>query len=171
MQINCPRPHHQLPLLATVGCGSRCVPRRRLKYVLKCVFKCVLRYASAAVLLLASSASLAGIDVNRANAQELEQIKGIGAKTAQRIIVERTRGPFESLEHLSERLSGIGPKTVLKLRAGGLCAGTSQAPCAATQTVAINKRTGSKRNESRRTSSRNRAPSALLVTPEILQLQ
>lgn len=154
MQINCPRPHHRLSLLATVGCGSRRV----------------LRYASAAALLLASSASLAAVDVNHANAQELEQIKGIGAKTAQRIIVERTRGPFESLEHLSERLSGIGPKTVLKLRAGGLCAGTSQAPCAATQTVAINKQTGSKQNESKRTSSRNRAPSALLVTPEILQL-
>lgn len=159
MQINCPPSHHRLSLLATVGCGSRRVLR------------CVLRCASAAVLLLASSASLAGVDVNHANAQELEQIKGIGAKTAQRIIVERTRGPFESLEHLSERLSGIGPKTVSKLRAGGLCAGTPQAPCAAAQTVAMNKRTGSKQNESKRTSSRNRAPSALLVTPEILQLQ
>jgi competence protein ComEA len=113
---------------------------------------------------------LAAIDVNHATAQELQQIKGIGAKTAQRIIVERTRGPFESLEHLSERLSGIGPKTVLKLRAGGLCAGTSQASCAAAQTLTINKRTGSKRNESKRTSSRNRVPSALVVTPEILQL-
>ena len=74
--------------------------------------------------------SLAAVDVNRANIQELVQIKGIGAKTAKRIIVERARGPFESLEHLSERLSGIGPKTVIKLRAGGLCAGSEQQPCA-----------------------------------------
>ncbi len=85
------------------------------------------------VLLMVSfmPASLAAVDVNRANIQELVQIKGIGAKTAKRIIMERARGPFESLEHLSERLSGIGPKTVIKLRAGGLCAGSEQRPCAA----------------------------------------
>lgn len=95
--------------------------------------------ASAAVLaflaMVASSASLAGVDVNRANTQELQQVRGIGAKTAQRIVIERARGPFESLEHLSERLSGIGPKTIVKLKDAGLCAGSPDAPCAKAQAV------------------------------------
>lgn len=70
------------------------------------------------------------VDVNTATADQLQQIKGIGAKTAERIVAERSRGPFESLEHLSERLSGIGPKTIVKLKAAGLCAGAPQKPCA-----------------------------------------
>jgi len=117
------------------------------------------------LLLVWSAASMAAVDVNRANAQELEQIKGIGPATAQRIITERARGPFESLEHLSERLSGIGPKTVLKLRAGGLCAGTAQTPCAQTQTAALKTRPSR-----RRSSDDRRHGTGALVTPEILQI-
>lgn len=71
-----------------------------------------------------------GVDVNQASAKELEQIKGIGAKTAKRIVAERARGPFESLEHLAERLSGIGPKTVVRLKEAGLCAGSATESCA-----------------------------------------
>jgi competence protein ComEA len=70
------------------------------------------------------------VDVNVASAQALESVKGIGAATAQRIVAERARGPYESLEHLSERLSGIGPKRIKKLESAGLCAGTAQASCA-----------------------------------------
>ena len=86
------------------------------------------------VLLIMIGARLAwAVDVNHASAEQLQQIKGIGAKTAQRIVAERARGSFESLEHLSERLSGIGPKTIIKLKAAGLCAGTPQKPCAHSQ--------------------------------------
>jgi competence protein ComEA len=70
------------------------------------------------------------VDVNLASVQALESVKGIGAVTAQRIVAERARGPYESLEHLSERLSGIGPKRIQKLKSAGLCAGTAQASCA-----------------------------------------
>lgn len=73
------------------------------------------------------------VDVNQASAQQLQSVKGIGAKTAERIVQERARGRFESLEHLSERLSGIGPKTLVKLKAAGLCAGTANQPCASGQ--------------------------------------
>lgn len=73
------------------------------------------------------------VDVNQASAQQLQAVKGIGARTAERIVQERARGKFESLEHLSERLSGIGPKTLVKLKAAGLCVGTASKPCATVQ--------------------------------------
>lgn len=103
---------------------------------------------------------LAAVDVNHANAQELQQVKGIGAKTAQRIVVERARGPFESLEHLSERLSGIGPKTIVKLKDGGLCAGTPQKPCATVQAV----------SQLSTLASLGRSADVADVTPQILRL-
>lgn len=71
------------------------------------------------------------VDVNVASVQALQAVTGIGAVTAQRIVTERARGPYESLEHLAERLSGIGPKRIKKLEAAGLCAGTAQSHCAA----------------------------------------
>ena len=61
------------------------------------------------------------IDLNQASAAELRQIKGIGPKTAENIIAERTRGgPFDSLQDLSDRVKGIGPKRVDSLEASGL---------------------------------------------------
>lgn len=116
--------------------------------------------------LIYCGASLAAVDVNEANVQALQQIKGIGAKTAQRIVAERARGPFESLEHLSERLSGIGPKTIVKLKAAGLCAGSPQAPCqqvtGVAQQAAPPLSHPGKRNQ--------RVRSDDVATPEILQL-
>ncbi|UOD49805.1 ComEA family DNA-binding protein [Orrella daihaiensis] len=108
--------------------------------------------------LIASSSVLAAVDVNRADVQELQQVKGIGAKTAQRIVLERARGPFESLEHLSERLSGIGPKTIIKLKSAGLCVGTLDKPCAKPQAVSQAKPV------------RGQSMRADVVTPEILKL-
>ncbi|MCD8537129.1 MAG: DUF655 domain-containing protein [Burkholderiaceae bacterium] len=99
--------------------------------------------------LLASGAVWAAVDVNRADVQTLQQVKGIGAKTAQRIVIERARGPFESLEHLSERLSGIGPKTIIKLKDAGLCAGTADKPCAKPESVSqVKPPRGSRHNNS-----------------------
>jgi competence protein ComEA len=69
------------------------------------------------------------VNVNQATAQQLQAVKGIGAKTAERIVAERARGPFESLEHLAERLSGIGAKTIVRLKAAGLCTATATDPC------------------------------------------
>lgn len=70
------------------------------------------------------SFQVAALDLNQATASELQQIKGIGPKTAELIIAERSRGgPFESLQDLSDRVKGIGPKRLVVLEASGLKTG------------------------------------------------
>ncbi len=65
------------------------------------------------------------IDVNSASQEQLQGLRGIGPKTAQTIIEERTRaGRYESFEDLSDRVKGIGPKKVASLQASGLTLGT-----------------------------------------------
>lgn len=61
------------------------------------------------------------VNLNQASLQQLQQIKGIGPKTAERIIHERDRaGPFSSLQDLSDRVKGIGPKRLSGLHEAGL---------------------------------------------------
>lgn len=56
------------------------------------------------------------LNLNRAKAAELQQIKGIGPSTAQKIIDWRMQnGPFDSLGQLIE-VKGIGPKSLEKMR-------------------------------------------------------
>jgi competence protein ComEA len=55
------------------------------------------------------------IDINQADAQELQKLPGIGPKLAQRILDERAKSPFQSVEDL-RRVSGIGPKILERLR-------------------------------------------------------
>lgn len=60
--------------------------------------------------------SAARISVNRASAQELEQVNGIGPAIARRIVEYRAQhGPFERLEDL-EAVPGIGPRTLEKIK-------------------------------------------------------
>ena len=55
------------------------------------------------------------LDLNRASADELEGLPGIGPKTAQRILEDRrTRGPFRRPSDLT-RVKGIGAKTLARL--------------------------------------------------------
>lgn len=65
------------------------------------------------------------LDLNQANADTLQSIPGVGPKMAQRILTERARGPFESLENLAERVSGLGAKRIERFRAAGLRVGSS----------------------------------------------
>jgi competence protein ComEA len=64
-----------------------------------------------------AAAKPAGIvNVNTANATELETLPGIGAATAARIVEYRQKnGPFKKLEELMN-VQGIGEKSFLKLR-------------------------------------------------------
>ncbi len=56
------------------------------------------------------------IDLNRARASELELLPGIGPSLARAIVEDRTaHGPFASLDDL-QRVDGIGPRTVVRVR-------------------------------------------------------
>jgi competence protein ComEA len=55
------------------------------------------------------------IDVNRAPGDQLQKLPGIGPRLAQRILDERAKSPFKSVDDL-RRVGGIGPKTLEKLR-------------------------------------------------------
>src|SRR3546814_11217515 len=77
---------------------------------------------------LASGVALHGmalaIDVNAATPEQLREIRGIGPKMAQVIIEERARGGrYESLDDLSDRVKGIGPKKAAAMQASGLTVG------------------------------------------------
>jgi competence protein ComEA len=55
------------------------------------------------------------LDINQATAEQLTQLPGIGAKLAQRIVDERAKAPFRSVEDL-RRVYGIGAKTLERIR-------------------------------------------------------
>ena len=56
------------------------------------------------------------VDLNRADAEELQALPRIGPKKARWIVRDRLRrGPYKSLEEL-RRVKGIGPRTVETLR-------------------------------------------------------
>lgn len=73
------------------------------------------------VVCLLGAGQVEAVNVNQATVQQLQQVKGIGPKTAERIIEERERaGPYRSLQDLSDRIKGIGPKRLLGLKEAGL---------------------------------------------------
>jgi competence protein ComEA len=63
-----------------------------------------------------ASAAVVPVDINMATATRLESISGIGPAKARAIIEYRSQhGPFRSVEEL-DRVKGIGPKTLEKIR-------------------------------------------------------
>ena len=85
----------------------------------------LLRSLGLAVALAASGAALA-VDVNQASLDQLQTVRGIGPKTAQTILDERSRGgPYASFDDLSERVKGIGEKKALSLQQAGLTIGAA----------------------------------------------
>ncbi|NHC61760.1 ComEA family DNA-binding protein [Paenalcaligenes suwonensis] len=85
------------------------------------------RFARAAIGLLlclclwSVSAWAWAVNVNVATDEQLQQIKGIGPKTAALILEERERGgPFVDFQDLQERVKGIGAKRAQSLQQEGL---------------------------------------------------
>jgi competence protein ComEA len=75
--------------------------------------------------------ALAAVDINTADEAALVSLKGLGPATAKRILEERTRrGAYKDGADLAERVSGIGPKSVVRLQEAGLTFGKA-APAAA----------------------------------------
>lgn len=70
--------------------------------------------------LLTAAAAFAGTEINKADAAELQTVRGIGASTATKILEERKKGNFKDWGDLIERLQGVGPKNAAKLSAEGL---------------------------------------------------
>ena len=65
----------------------------------------------------ARSALGLALALNSADPSDLERVPGIGPNRALAITTERARaGEFESLEALSRRVRGIGPKTIDRIR-------------------------------------------------------
>lgn len=76
-------------------------------------------------LALATGVLLGGVavavDINSASQESLESVKGIGSAKAKLIIEERNKnGAYKSPEDLSNRVRGVGDKTVSKMREQGL---------------------------------------------------
>jgi competence protein ComEA len=70
--------------------------------------------------LLFSLASHAAVDVNKANAAELDGIQGIGPSLSGKILKERNKGNFKDWPDLMQRVSGVGEKSSVKFSAQGL---------------------------------------------------
>ncbi len=55
------------------------------------------------------------ININTASKLELKKLKGIGEKTAQKIIKYRKKSPFKTIEDI-KKVKGIGPKKFEKMK-------------------------------------------------------
>ena len=84
-----------------------------------------IRFLAALMWLLLPLPVWAAVNVNTATPDELRTVRGIGPAIAQRIIEERGKGPFKSLDDLQARVRGIGEATARKFAAGGLTVGPS----------------------------------------------
>jgi len=94
------------------------------------------KFIIAASLALASLGALA-VDLNTATAEQLQTLNGIGPKTAELIIEERTRGGrFTSLQDVADRVRGIGAKRLESLQAAGATVATSPAQTAVSAAAA-----------------------------------
>ena len=67
-----------------------------------------------------AATSFAAVDVNTANAADLDSVKGIGPGTTSRIMEARTTGPFKDWTDFVDRVRGIGPGNAAKLSDNGL---------------------------------------------------
>jgi competence protein ComEA len=80
--------------------------------------RCLITKAILAIVcaVLINSIACAAVDINTATQTELENVKGFGPVKAQAIIDYRQKhGHFKSIDEL-DKVSGIGPGTISKVR-------------------------------------------------------
>ena len=70
--------------------------------------------------LLFSLSSFAAVDVNKANAADLDGIKGIGPSISSKILDERKKGNFKDWTDFISRVKGLGEANAAKFSAEGL---------------------------------------------------
>lgn len=74
---------------------------------------------------VAAAVAAGPVDVNAASAAELTTLPRIGPALAARIVEDReTNGPYRSLDEL-DRVPGIGPTTIARLRSHAVVGPTS----------------------------------------------
>lgn len=78
------------------------------------------KFLIAALFSLASLSCMAGVDVNKASAADLDSIKGVGPGTSTKIIEARKTAPFKDWNDLVKRVPGIAEKRAAQLSAQGL---------------------------------------------------
>jgi len=77
-----------------------------------------------AFLFYAAASFAANVDVNTANAAELDALKGIGPAMSKRIIDARQQGgPFKDWGDFISRVKGIGNKNAAKFSSEGMTVG------------------------------------------------
>jgi competence protein ComEA len=75
---------------------------------------------AALALSLYMAASMAAVDANKANAAELDAVKGIGPGTSARILEARKTGEFKNWQDLIDRVKGVGQANAKKFAANGM---------------------------------------------------
>lgn len=80
----------------------------------------MLKKIFALVALMSAAACFAAVDVNQANAAELDSIKGIGPAMSSKILDERRRGSFKDWDDFLARVKGVGPGNAANFSKEGL---------------------------------------------------
>lgn len=60
------------------------------------------------ILSVCAAVALAAVDVNKAGAEQLTTVKGIGPTTAEKIVLERQKGEFKDWGDFINRVDGVG---------------------------------------------------------------
>ena len=80
----------------------------------------MLKKLMALLMALFTAIAFAAVDVNSADATQLDSIKGVGPAIAGKIVAERKNGNFKDWDDFVNRVSGIGDKSAVKLSEAGL---------------------------------------------------
>lgn len=71
------------------------------------------------LLLMLAAVPAWALDINQADARQLQTLKGIGPSMAERILAERARGGFHDFEDLASRVKGVGAARIRQWQGQG----------------------------------------------------